>query len=322
MRVSSKHAILYVIGTLILSVGASSSTLVVDDTKKLRGAGNSIDADASSTSRRLKNNNNNNNNNKKKLVTSATCIETHITDREFEDPIKEDESFLTCETEEGKFYKVEGLSQKELKMMKKDVANKKIEMNIPLESAIDESTASIKVPSGKKINFKGKEKQGNGNNSKKKSPWEDRYRRSLVSGTRSVLVVRVIASDGQTTASEARLSDSVFGNGADGSVDPVTLKSQYSACSYGALNFVEAADRDGTSTNIRNGAVTVTVGTSTIEGDTVMNNAIADELNSQFGVTSPSQLATHVMYCLPPGTMSSIAYANIYSWMSVYSDNW
>jgi len=244
MRVSSKHTILYVLGTFILSAGASSSTLVVDDKKKLRG-------DASPTSRRLKNNNNKN---KKKLVTSSTCIETHITEMEYEDPTKEDVSFLTCETEEGKFYNVGGLSQKELKMMEKDVANKYAEMDIPEDSMINDLTGTIELPPGKKINFKGKEKQGNGNNnSKKKSPWEDRNRRSLVSGDRSVLVVRVIAADGQTSASEARLSDSVFGNGADGSVDPVTLKSQYSACSYGALNFNEVADRDGASINIRNG---------------------------------------------------------------------
>eukprot|EP00957_Ditylum_brightwellii_P196488 14971448-Ditylum_brightwellii.AAC.1 len=41
-----------------------------------------------------------------------------------------------------------------------------------------------------------------------------------------------------------------------------------------------------------------------------------------FGVSNPSKLANHVMYCLPPGTMSGIAYAYINSWNSVYSDNW
>ena len=70
-----------------------------------------------------------------------------------------------------------------------------------------------------------------------------------------MLVVRVQhATQASTTATVERLSDSVFGNGVDGSDDPVTLKSQYSECSYGALNFVEAANRNGnTGTNIRNG---------------------------------------------------------------------
>ena len=53
-----------------------------------------------------------------------------------------------------------------------------------------------------------------------------------------------------------------------------------------------------------------------------MRNAVTAALNSKFGVSSPSQLASHVMYCLPPGTMSGIAYAYIDHWMSVYSDEW
>jgi len=75
-------------------------------------------------------------------------------------------------------------------------------------------------------------------------------------------------------------------------------------------------------THVQTGATTVTVSTSTSEGDVVMRNAITAELNSQFGVTSPNQIANHVLYCLPPGSMEGIAYAFIYSWMSVYSDNW
>ena len=47
-----------------------------------------------------------------------------------------------------------------------------------------------------------------------------------VTGTRSVLVVRVVAADTSTTQSVERLSNSVFGNGADGSVDSVTMRSQ------------------------------------------------------------------------------------------------
>ena len=57
----------------------------------------------------------------------------------------------------------------------------------------------------------------------------------------------------ETTASELRLSDSVFGNGVDGNVDSVTLRSQYKACSHDQLNFEEADDRDGKIINIRNG---------------------------------------------------------------------
>ena len=53
-----------------------------------------------------------------------------------------------------------------------------------------------------------------------------------------------------------------------------------------------------------------------------MRPAITAALNAQFGVSSPTQLADHVMYCLPAATMSGIAYAYINSWNSVYSNQW
>lgn len=132
--------------------------------------------------------------------------------------------------------------------------------------------------------------------------------------TRTVLVVRVIAKDRSTSFSEAALSDKVFGmNG-----DSVNLKSIYASCSHNALNF-EPAQRSG----ITNGVVTVSVKKiKTKKGDTKMNNAITSELNRMFGVSSPSQLADHVMYCLPPNTMRGIAYAYINNWLSVYNDDW
>lgn len=144
---------------------------------------------------------------------------------------------------------------------------------------------------------------------------EDTNHRKLSStiGTRSVLAVRVIASDGQYGFDEAVLSDEVFGT----SGDPVNLVSQYKACSFDQLNFAPA-QRPG----ITDGVVTITVSTSTTEGDAVMRNAITDEINRVFGVSSPRNIADHVMYCLPSGTMEGIAYAYINSWNSVYSNEW
>lgn len=51
-----------------------------------------------------------------------------------------------------------------------------------------------------------------------------------------------------------------------------------------------------------------------------MNNAISDELSSQFAVSSPKFLADFVMYCLPPDTTSSLAYAYMNSWLSIYNN--
>ena len=55
--------------------------------------------------------------------------------------------------------------------------------------------------------------------------------------------------------------------------------------------------------------------------DVTMRNEINSWLANEFG-TAAQNLANHVMYCLPPGTMSGIAYAGVNSWYSVYSDNW
>jgi hypothetical protein len=142
-----------------------------------------------------------------------------------------------------------------------------------------------------------------------------------VEGDVSVLIVRVIASNGSTSSSIQDLTNSILGNDPK-NPDPVTLRSQYSGCSHGKLNIVEARDRDGETAQIRGGGTTISVSVSTDDGDTKMRNAITQELNSQFGVDRPDELAMHVMYCLPPDTMEGLAYAFINSWNSVYDDKW
>jgi hypothetical protein len=88
-------------------------------------------------------------------------------------------------------------------------------------------------------------------------------------------------------------------------------------CSFDKLNFVPAQH-----SKITDGVVTITVPTNTTEGDAVMRNAITAEINRVFEVSSPRNIADHVMYCLPPNTMNGIAYAYINSWNSVYSNQW
>lgn len=61
---------------------------------------------------------------------------------------------------------------------------------------------------------------------------------------------------------------------------------------------------------------------ATLGGDGALKNAITQELNSQFGVTNPNQLANHIMYFLPPGVIPGIAYAYIGGDLSVYDDGW
>jgi hypothetical protein len=111
-----------------------------------------------------------------------------------------------------------------------------------------------------------------------------------VEGEKSILVVRVTANDRSTTGSEVRLAEAVF-------TDTVCLKSQFSACSHGKLNFVPA-----TGNSVTNGVTTVQINAAvggqaykTVEG------LIETAVNEQFG-TSVSSLYDHVMFCVPPGT--------------------
>ena len=93
-------------------------------------------------------------------------------------------------------------------------------------------------------------------------------------------------------------------------------------CSHGMIRFEPTPDRPSVDSrpDITDGATTVSVNVTTSIGDWV-ETAVSTELRSQFGI-EPSKLADHVLYCMPPDTISSIAYAYINSWLSVYNDPW
>ena len=149
-------------------------------------------------------------------------------------------------------------------------------------------------------------------------------RLAVFKGQKSVLLVRVIVSDGETERDETGFSDDVF------AVDSsVSMKSQLAACSYGKLNIVKAQDKTGFSLNsgsksISNGVVTVTLPhAKTVDGDGAIKNEVSNELRNIFQVPAP-ELADHLIYCLPNGSFVDResyvrAYAYINSWLSVFS---
>jgi hypothetical protein len=151
---------------------------------------------------------------------------------------------------------------------------------------------------------------------------EEDDRRNLAVVTKKILVVRVITADEtSTTADEAALASNVFD-------DEVNVAKQYKACSHGQLNFIKADNRaltgtdDGDETNITNGVTTVKIPGLVDQGPDTMNNAITLALKQNFGVSSPNQLAHHVMYCFPPGTMGGIAYGYVDHWNTNYNNQW
>jgi hypothetical protein len=143
-------------------------------------------------------------------------------------------------------------------------------------------------------------------------------RKLAVMGDRSVFAVRIVLSDGQTTASEDAIRDGIFGT--DG--DAVNLKTQYTNCSHGQLNFDSVGTVSGNALTINNGVITVNLPNNQIsDGNTNIRNAINSLINTEFG-QYPWQIANHVMYCMPAGVIGGIAFAGVNSWYSVYANEW
>mmetsp|Transcript_34859 Transcript_34859/g.72593 ORF Transcript_34859/g.72593 Transcript_34859/m.72593 type:complete len:922 (-) Transcript_34859:256-3021(-) len=137
-------------------------------------------------------------------------------------------------------------------------------------------------------------------------------------GGRSVLAVIVRLQDASPTISEPALRDSLFGT--DG--DTRTLKSLYAGCSRNQLNFGPTSDRQGSTNPIAGGTVTLQVPVKVSAGDNVIRNAITDQLTEQFGVSSPAELADHVMYCVPQGAIPMASYSFVHNWLSVLTDTY
>ena len=114
-------------------------------------------------------------------------------------------------------------------------------------------------------------------------------RHLAVTGTRSVVILRVVASDSVVPQSAAELSDYVF------STTKLSLRSGYDACSYGQLLFTPT-----THSKAVNGAVDVAININAIgidSGDIV--NAALNVATNMLG-DLPSQF-DHVMMAMPPG---------------------
>ena len=187
-------------------------------------------------------------------VTDSTCVTTSIA-VVMNYNTKTSKHLLLCGTANGNHYKVTGVSDNFIQANKHHIINGDVQLSFPEGAYLNAATATMEMPiqAMEQMQLFTKKRQDSGNS--KKSLF-DRTQLSLaVTGTRSVLVVRIVATDAAPMFSEAHLSNSVFGNGADGTVDAVTMKSHFNTCSYGQLNFVQADDRTGRNISIRNGAL-------------------------------------------------------------------
>ena len=131
------------------------------------------------------------------------------------------------------------------------------------------------------------------------------------------MVIRIVAKDSATPATESELADDIFG----ASGDKYNLKSAIAQCSGGQLRFEPITNITGVGTD---GVYTVSIPSVIVKGnnDGVVSNAALDQAAKDLGA-HPRLLADHVMLCIPPGTVGSwISSAAPNHWMSSYNGKW
>ena len=306
------NALIYVLVSIVTNIDATSTTETNTNTR-LRGNSTTDMVASPLTTRYLKQPPDD------EEEPIVECDETLFV--EVQNMNNSDEPRIEC-SKDGISYAID-ISKEDIKKKKHGIANNELELDLPQGAKIDKAKGKIKIPKGEqasmvpspglnqnKIKFKTKKKSKD-----KSTPWTTSNRRRLTTGTKTVLVVRVVANDSSTTASADQLSDSVFGTNGD----LVNLKTQYAACSHNQLQFQPATGTgitngnlivDGTSPSSvfsllklsisfpnhsfdhQTGATTVTINRNVLGvSDGIIRNAVTSALNTQFGVSSPSLLA-------------------------------
>jgi len=135
--------------------------------------------------------------------------------------------------------------------------------------------------------------------------------------SKSILVVRVTDKDGKVIGdSAAQVGDNIFGT--DG--DPVNLKSQMLACSYGVVDITNQYSSPNIDDKLSApGVIDVKIDISLNNDKYVVHNAVTAAANAFLGYSLPGQ-HEQVMYVLEKCYQGCgwAAYAYINSWMSVY----
>jgi hypothetical protein len=218
-----------------------------------------------------------------------------------DDVVPIEETSLLCETPSGMLYEVpsatsEWISEKEISG---DLFSGQTVLNFPPGTLIDAKTQTLRVNYVPLLINK-----------------HDHRKLYKSTGKRTILVIRIETSNQDASYTETTLSNSIFGGGGD----QVNLKSQYSACSFGKLEFSAAPNTNGVTSKIRNGVVTIKLNkVSTSAGNAVIVNAVSEEIFRQFQMPV-SHIADHIMYCLPRGSMNGVGYASSNGWLSAYND--
>jgi hypothetical protein len=137
-------------------------------------------------------------------------------------------------------------------------------------------------------------------NSRMNNVFDDR--RKLLKGDRTVLAIRVTANDMKTSVSQKRLSNKIFGTGADA----INLSERFDTCSYGQVTMSPYSGTTFKGITIpdtaRVGVVTININKKvggSREG--VIRDAVLDAAQAQLG--NLEEQFDHVMLCLPVRTV-------------------
>jgi len=146
----------------------------------------------------------------------------------------------------------------------------------------------------------------------------NRRRLAVVTGKKPILVIKVRDSNGLARVeSPAVISDDVFGT----SGDPVNLKSQMSACSFGQLNITAGnpPTNSAGANEVAPGVIEVNITISLNNTRTQVRNAATAAAQSKLNFTLPGPYQ-QVMYVLHSCIVDCgwAAYAGVNSWYSVY----
>jgi hypothetical protein len=138
-----------------------------------------------------------------------------------------------------------------------------------------------------------------------------RRRRLQTMGTSRVLVLRISALDTTNTYSASQLYNYIFDD-SEPYTQP-TLTSQYGKLSFGKLNFVPT----------QYGVMEVQVPLNATGASTMaIRDAAIGAVQTQYGVSTITDLADHVMICIPPGTGNWAGSSPVQSWRIVMNDVW
>eukprot|EP00526_Cylindrotheca_closterium_P005627 CAMPEP_0113612982 /NCGR_PEP_ID=MMETSP0017_2-20120614/6398_1 /TAXON_ID=2856 /ORGANISM="Cylindrotheca closterium" /LENGTH=579 /DNA_ID=CAMNT_0000522069 /DNA_START=28 /DNA_END=1764 /DNA_ORIENTATION=+ /assembly_acc=CAM_ASM_000147 len=221
------------------------------------------------------------------------------------DIFSEDRKELLCQTPSGMFYIIPSVNNRWIdeNMLSGELISGEVFMDIPFDTRVERETQTLVMTEPPKLLYY-------------QNPSRRLHRQlSRTTGDKTVLVVRVSASNSDVSIDERDLSKSVFG----GSNDFVNLKSQFTACSHGKLNFQKRTDMNGLTTNIRDGVVTIRVNMPVQVGSNTIVNEVSRTIEEEFGTTVDG-IASHVMYCLPEGALSGVGYAIMNGVLSVYNN--